>query len=623
MIVDRQTKLKDILKTASGHDFLGYLFYSLGLDENLITKTFIGNIKLGTLKTLTLGQFDDKAMDAFIGLINSFSLDVDTSKCPIKEEWWKEAVFYEIYPRSFKDSNNDGIGDINGIISKLDYLKDLGVNALWICPFYDSPNCDNGYDIRDYKAIMKEFGTLDDVKRLFKQAHDKDIKIIIDLVMNHTSDEHEWFKKSVNNIKPYDDYYIWRDKANNWTSFFSGPAWKYFKQRDQYVLHTFAEKQIDLNWDNPKVRQEMYDIANYWLDLGADGFRLDVVSFISKKMPLEDGNPTIGKLISFYGIEHYFHGPNLDKYLKEFNKNCLKPHNAYTVGECPGVGIEMGRYMTGDDSNELSQIFSFEHMDNPGQVRFNIYDYDIRKAIPELVRWQTQYSNHAWPTVFFNNHDNPRMNSKIDKSGTYNNEVSKMLVTIMMTLKGTPYIYEGEEIGMTNYPFKDLSEYRDIETFNMLEKESVKRGIPENKVMTHLLYGSRDHARTPMQWDSTDYAGFSSVYPWINVNPNYKDINVENELNDEDSILNYYKKAIKLRHDNKVLVYGDFKQVKTNKNYFVYERTLNDDKYLVIINLTNKTLKYPINSDGDIILHNYKDINNKLRPYESLIIKEK
>lgn len=621
MIITRESKIKDIVKTASGHDFLGYLFYTLGLDEYLINNKLIGNIKLKTIKTLTLGKFNDEAIDAFIELINSFNLDVDKSVVPIKEEWWKEAVFYEIYPRSFKDSNNDGIGDINGIISKLDYLKDLGINALWICPFYDSPNCDNGYDIRDYHKIMEEFGTMDDVNRLFDEAHQRDMKVIIDLVMNHTSDEHEWFKKSVQNIKPYDDYYIWRDQPNNWTSFFSQSAWKYFEERKQYVMHIFAEKQIDLNWDNENVRNDMYDIANTWLDLGADGFRLDVVSFISKKMPLEDGNETIGKLITFYGIEHYFHGPHLDEYLNEFHEKCLKPHNAYTVGECPGVGIEMGRYMTGDDSNKLTQIFSFEHIDNPGQVRFNIYDYDIRKAILELVRWQNEYSNHAWPTVFFNNHDNPRMNSKIDPSGKYNNEVSKMLATILMTLKGTPYIYEGEEIGMTNYPFKELDEYRDIETFNMYKKQLQRNNNDQDKALKHVLYGSRDHARTPMQWSIEVNGGFSTQQPWINVNPNYTQYNVEDELKQEDSILNYYKKAIQLRHDNKALVYGSFKQLKTNKNYFVYERELDNNQFLIIINLTNKTLKYPLQPTGKLILSNYKDKQDKLRPFETMIYK--
>lgn len=624
MQISKDTKLIDVLNTAQGNDIVARILYALNIDENIITKTRIKNLKLSALKTLSLGKIDDEVLDVLVNLLNTCNLKLDDEYVPIKETWWKEAVFYQIYPRSFKDSNNDGVGDINGIILKLDYLKDLGINALWICPFYDSPNVDNGYDIRDYKKIMTEFGTLDDVKTLFNEAHERNIKVIIDLVMNHTSDEHVWFKKSMMGIKPYDNYYIWKDKPNNWNSLFSGSAWKYFFNRGQYALHLFATKQMDLNWDNPEVRKEMYDVANFWLDFGADGFRMDVISFISKDEGYKDGNETIGKLTSIKGIEHYFHGPHLDEYLHEFYENTIKKHNAYTVGECPGAGVYTSRYMTGDDQGKITQLFSFDHIDNPGHMRYDIYDFDLRKCVPELVKWQNKYSNHCWPTLFFNNHDNPRMISKIDKTNKYRDPLSKLLITILMTLKGTPYIYQGDEIGMANYPFKDIKEFRDVESLNMFEKEAKRRGLKKHIALKRIISGSRDHARTPMQWSRGKNAGFTSKTPWINVNPDFETINVEDELKDPNSILNYYKKAIKLRHDNKTLVYGEFKQIKSNKNYFIFERQLENEKFIVECNLTSKELSDPLKEINDIklVLTNYQISSIKLQPYEVKVFKK-
>lgn len=620
MEITRKTRLKDVMKSASGHDIIARLLYSLGLDESLISKTPLGNLKVGSLKKLSMNKLNDESIDALLRLLNSLDDEELDENSEIKEEWWKEAVFYQVYPRSFYDSNDDGIGDIKGITMKLDHIKSLGVDAIWCSPFFDSPNCDNGYDIRDYKKIMEEFGTLEDVEELINECHKRDIKIIIDFVMNHTSDEHEWFKKALAGEKKYQDYYVFKDNINNWTSFFSGSAWRYFDELNKYALHLFADKQMDLNWDNPEVRQEMYDIGKFWLDKGVDGFRLDVVAFISKTEGLPDGDKIIGELISFVGIEHYFHGPHLDEYLKEFNHEVLKPYNAYTIGECPGNGIKMSRLITGDDRDELSQLFSFDHIENPGKIRFNIYDFDLRKMIPELVRWQNEYSNHCWPSLFFNNHDNPRMAGKIDHDNKYNNELNKLLVTILMTLKGTPYIYQGDEIGMNNYPFKSIDEYRDIESLNYYEAE-LNKGIDKELALKKLLYGSRDHARIPMQWNNSNYAGFSNHEPWININPDYININVEDEEKDENSILNFYRKLIKLRKDNKSLIYGTFKQIKTNKNYFCFERELNNDKYLIIINLINKELDYPFKIDGQLISSNYLTYSNKLRAYEANIFK--
>ena len=616
-MIERNSRLKDIMKTPSGHDVIARLLYSFGLDENIVTKTPLGNITIGALQKLSFGKLNDASIDALLRLLNSLDEEIiEEDDTPIKEAWWKEAVFYQIYPRSFSDSNHDGIGDIKGITSRLDHIKSLGVDAIWCCPFYDSPNADNGYDIRDYKKIMTEFGTMEDVEELINECHKRDLKIIIDLVMNHTSDEHEWFQKALKGDEKYKDYYIWQKQPNNWISFFSGSAWKYFEERQEYALHLFAEKQMDLNWDNPEVRKEMYDIAGYWLEKGADGFRLDVVSFISKSEGLPDGDPTIGSLVSFTGIEHYFHGPHLDEYLKEFHENCLKKYDAYTVGECPGNGLMMSRMITGDDRNELTQLFSFDHIENPGKIRMDVYDFDLRKMIPEIVRWQTQYSNHCWPTVFFNNHDVPRMCSKIDHEGKYHDAICKLLVTMQMTLKGTPYIYQGDEIGMSDYPFESIEDYRDIEALNYY-KEQLEKGTNEKEILKRLLYGSRDHARTPMQWNDSQYAGFSDREPWLRVNPNHKEINVETEEKDDNSILHFYRRMIRLRKDNPALIYGSFEPIRTGKDVFAYYRQKDGRKFMIIMNLTDKEKDYPFTVHEKLISSNYGVYSNKLRAYEA------
>lgn len=617
MLITKESRIKDVMKSPAGHDVIARVLYSVGVDENLLTG-FLGNLKLKHISKISMDKLDDSFIESLLTVLNSLNEEVLDDNCEIKKEWWKEAVFYEIYPRSFKDSNGDGIGDIPGIISKLDYLKDLGVDALWVCPFYDSPNADNGYDIRDYKKIMKEFGTMKDAEKLLKEAHKRDIKVIVDLVMNHTSDEHEWFKKALKGEKKYEDYYIFKDSPNNWTSCFSGSAWNYIEDKKKYVLHLFAKKQIDLNWENEEVRNEMYDVADYWLSKGADGFRLDVVSFISKDN-LNDGNEQLGDLIGFTGIEHYFHGPKLDEYLKELNTKVLSKYDAYTVGECPGNGIRMSRLITGDDRNELKQLFSFDHIDNPGKVRFLDDNFDLRKMIPELVRWQTQYSNHCWPTIFFDNHDNPRMISKISKGEKNREVVGKLLAILQFSLKGTPYMYQGCEIGMDNTTFNCLEEFRDVESLQYYE-DALSKGKSKEEAFRMLLTGSRDHARTPVSWSDDEYAGFSTVKPWIKVNPSYKHINVKIQESDPHSILNFTKDIIKYRKEHQSLIYGEFKQIKTNKNYFVYTRTL-DEKYMIVMNLTDKQRKYPVKVSGELLFNNYEDVSNSLRAYEAHLYK--
>lgn len=631
-VVTRNTKIKDILKSPAGHDIIAKALYSMGLDVSLISKTPVGNLKISSIEKLTMGKLGDGFIESLLGLLNAEKDVPLTDNAPVEKKWWKEAVFYQIYPRSFKDSNGDGIGDLCGIIEKLDYLKDLGINAIWCSPVYDSPNDDNGYDIRDYRKIMDEFGTMDDFDRLLSEVHKRDMKLIMDLVINHSSDEHEWFKSSVSDKNsPYKDYYIWRDgdentPPNNWDSIFRGSAWNYYPERKQWALHLFSKKQMDLNWENENLRKDLYDMINWWLEKGIDGFRLDVISFISKTEGLPDGNEIIGGLMGFKGCEHYFYGPKLHKYLNEMNLNTFSKYGAFTVGECQGTGIEMSKLMTGDYRKELDVVFSFDHMDNPGKARFSNYKYDLRPMAKELVKWQLHYGNHCWPTVFFENHDWPRMTSKVCPDGYYRNELSKLLAMIQMTFKGTPFVYQGQEIGMTNNDFEKITDFRDVESLNTY-KEKVESGLSEKEAYKIVLFGSRDHARTPMQWSSDINGGFSSGTPWIEVNKNYRVINAEKQISDEKSVYSFYKKMIELRHKYSTLVYGDFELCKKNfKNVLSYYRIgENGEKFLVEINLTDKPQKRSVDSEGfELLISNVlTSRRGDLSPFEANLYKIK
>ncbi|MBR6568421.1 MAG: alpha-glucosidase [Clostridia bacterium] len=522
----------------------------------------------------------------------------------MERKWWKEAVFYQIYPRSFKDSNGDGIGDLRGIIEKLDYLKELGINAIWCSPIYDSPNDDNGYDIRDYEKIMEEFGTMEDFDELLSEIHKRDMKLIMDLVINHSSDEHEWFRSSVSDPEsPYRDYYIWRDgdentPPNNWESLFSGKAWNYYPERKQWALHLFSSKQMDFNWENENLRQDLYKMINRWLEKGVDGFRLDVISFISKADGLPDGNEIIGSMMGFKGVEHYFYGPRLHKYLHEMAENTFNKYDAFTVGECQGTGIEMSKLMTGDYRKELNVVFAFDHIENPGKKRFSQYRYDLRPMAKEMVKWQLNYGNHCWPTVFFENHDTTRMASKVCPDGMYRDELSKLLAVMQMTFKGVPFVYQGQEIGMTNSEFASIDAFRDVESLNYYRQETEK-GADKDEIYRIVKAGSRDNGRTPMCWTAEENAGFTSGTPWIEVIPGYKRINVATEEKDKDSVLNFYRKVIELRHSDDTLVYGDFKLAKEKwKNVLAYYRISDKATYYIEINLTPSQQKKPVTTNG-------------------------
>lgn len=625
MLVNKSSSLGQIMKTPSGYDIIMKALYSVGLSGEFLEKGPLSKLTLEKIQKLSAGKITDEFIESLLGILNSEQDIPLNDDAPIERKWWKEAVFYQIYPRSFKDSNGDGIGDLRGIIEKLDYLKELGINAIWCSPVYDSPNDDNGYDIRNYEKIMEEFGTMEDFDGLLSEIHKRDMKLIMDLVINHSSDEHEWFKSSVSDPdSPYKDYYIWRDgdentPPNNWESLFSGKAWNYYPERKQWAMHLFSSKQMDFNWENENLRKDLYAMINRWLEKGVDGFRLDVISFISKADGLPDGNDVIGSLMGFKGVEHYFYGPKLHKYLHEMAENTFNKYDAFTVGECQGTGIEMSKLMTGDYRKELNVVFAFEHIENPGKKRFSEYKYDLRPMAKEMVKWQLNYGNHCWPTVFFENHDTTRMTSKVCPEGYYRNELSKLLAVMQMTFKGVPFVYQGQEIGMTNSAFKKIDDFRDVESLNYFKQETEK-GEDKDKIYRIVKAGSRDNGRTPMCWTDEDNAGFTTGTPWIEVIPGYRKINVATEEKDENSVLNFYRKMIELRHSDDTLVYGDFRLAKEKwKNVLAYYRISDKATYYVEINLTEKIQKKPVCTNGfkEIITNVSAKRTDELVPFEA------
>ncbi len=554
------------------------------------------------------------------------------------QRWWKEAVVYQIYPRSFYDSNNDGIGDINGIIKKLDYIKDLGVDVIWLCPIYKSPNADNGYDISDYKKVMDEFGKIEDVEKLIKVVHNKGMKIILDLVVNHTSDEHKWFEKSKQSIDgSYRDYYIWKDgngdlPPNNWGSIFGGPAWKYDQKTGQYYLHLFDVKQPDLNWEKTEVRKKIYDRMRWWLDKGIDGFRMDVINMLSKDQSFPDGKVMEDEKYGD-GSKYFLNGPKLYDYLSEMGEEVLFDYDIMTVGETPGFGVDNAIKFSKHEGNDLlDMVFHFEHMsvDRDDKNKWVKKELDLKLLKEIYEKWNKGLYEKGWNSIYLGNHDQPRIVSRFGSENKYREESAKMLATLLLTMPGTPYLYQGDEIGMTNVKFDDIGKYRDVETINHYRAETKSR--PKDEVMEEIYRTSRDNARTPMQWNKNVNAGFSQSTPWINLNPNYKKINVESSLKESDSILNYYKKMIKTRKNNKGLIYGKYDTVLyENESVFAYIRTYKNQKYLIILNFFENYLqiKLPENINFDeynIIISNYKNnkYNNKdihLKPYESLVFK--
>jgi len=554
----------------------------------------------------------------------------------LNKAWWKEAVVYQIYPRSFMDSNGDGIGDINGITEKLEYLQGLGIDVIWLSPVYQSPNDDNGYDISDYQAIMTEFGTMEDFDRMLSRAHELGIKIMMDLVVNHTSDEHAWFvesKKSVDN--PYRDFYIWRkgkedgSEPNNWGSCFSGSAWKYDPQTDMYFLHLFSKKQPDLNWDNPDVREHVFDMMNWWCEKGIDGFRMDVISLISKPEGLPDGVP--GE--NGYADSGCANGPHVHEYLKEMNKKVLSHYNLITVGEASGVTLEEAKKYASADGSELNMVFQFEHVGSgpEGNNRFGKWD-SHKMSLPVwkkiLSKWQTGLEGKAWNSLFLANHDQPRSVSWFGNDSAEYREISaKMLATCLHMMQGTPYVYQGEELGMCNAYFDKLEDYRDIESLNAYKELTETCGVSHEEMMGYLKRISRDNARTPMQWDDSANAGFTTGTPWIKVNSNYKTVNAKQQTTDPDSVFSYYKELIRLRHENDIIVYGEYELLEPqNEELFIYTRTWNNEQLMVLCNFTDKDVVIPaavmaqIPADAQILISNHVgNLEAVLRPYEARV----
>ena len=538
----------------------------------------------------------------------------------INMEWWKKSVVYQIYVKSFQDSNNDGVGDLQGIISRLDYLKTLGVDVLWLTPIFKSPNDDNGYDISDYYDIMDEFGTMEDMDNLLKEANERGIKILMDLVVNHTSDEHKWFieaKKSKDN--EYRDYYIWRDSVdgnepNDLGSTFSGSAWQYDETTGQYYLHLFSKKQPDLNWENGKVRNEVYKMMNFWVDKGIGGFRMDVIDLIGK-VPDEmiTGN-----------------GPKLHEYLQEMNKAALEGKDLLTVGETWGATPDVAKLYSNPERKELSMVFQFEHIgldQIEGKEKWDVKSLELLDLKKVLSKWQTELEGQGWNSLFWNNHDLPRIVSRWGNDKEYRIESAKMLATLLHGMKGTPYIYQGEELGMTNVRFDDINDYNDIESLNMY-KDRLSKGYSHNEIMESIYAKGRDNARTPMQWDDSENAGFTTGTPWLAVNKNYDKINAKQCLQDENSIFNHYKKLIDIRKNNDTIIYGDYKLLcEDDENIFAYVRELNGDKILVVCNFYDKDVEFKFEGDfnySKVLLSNYNDSSKiteklKLRPYEAVM----
>jgi glucan 1,6-alpha-glucosidase len=540
-----------------------------------------------------------------------------------KQNWWQEIVMYQIYPRSFQDSNGDGIGDIQGIISRLDYLEKLGIGGIWISPVYQSPNDDNGYDISDYEAIMDEFGTMSDMELLISEAEKRGIKIIMDLVVNHTSDEHPWFVEARKSEKTkYRDYYIWREAPadgslpNDLKSIFGGPAWQWDEAVGQYYLHLFSKKQPDLNWENEDLRQAIYEMMNFWIDKGIGGFRMDVIDLIGKQ-------PDQGVTGN---------GPKLHDYLKEMNQATFGDKNLLTVGETWGATPEIAKQYSNPQNKELSMVFQFEHIgldEAEGKTKWDVVPLEIGKLKEVFSKWQTELGDEGWNSLFWNNHDLPRIVSRWGNDHEYRVESAKMLAILLHMMKGTPYIYQGEEIGMTNNPVEDIQQIDDIESRNMYF-ERLEEGYSKEDILSSINAKGRDNARTPMQWNDTASAGFTTGHPWLAVNPNYKQINVETALQDDSSIFYTYQKLIVLRKENPIIVWGEFELLEeTAEEVFAYIRSYQDEKWLVVTNFSSTENKFSSSFDmGEVVIQNYphtiKDVGEIiLKPYEAFVVKIK
>ena len=552
------------------------------------------------------------------------------------QKWWQSSVVYQIYPRSFQDSNGDGIGDIPGITKRLPYIRELGADVIWLSPVYQSPNDDNGYDISDYQAINPEFGTMEEFDEMLQTAHSLGLKIVMDLVVNHTSDEHRWFREALKGKdNPYRDYYIWRDPKengdapNNWGSCFGGSAWKYDEASGQYFLHLFSEKQPDLNWDNPKVRDEVFSMMDWWLKKGIDGFRMDVISLISKPEELPDGTPGASGYASFNFVAN---GPHIHEYLQEMNRRVLSKYDIMTVGETSGVTVEEAKKYASLSGKELNMCFQFEHVgldDDPVRGRYGFGKLSLPDFKANLTKWQNELEGKAWNSLYFENHDQPRSVSRWGSdSSEYRERSAKMLATCLHMMKGTPYVYQGQELGMTNCPWESLDEINDIESLGNVRQHMANGLLTGEEAVEVMRRTSRDNARTPMQWDDSDCAGFTTGKPWLKINPNYQSVNAAEELKRDDSVFHYYQKLISLRKQLDVIVDGTYELLEQDDpDLFVYTRTLGTEKLLVVCNFAGRQRSFRVPEEfagGEILISNNERksaADPVVEPYESFVVR--
>ncbi|MGO1383375.1 MAG: alpha-glucosidase [Arachnia sp.] len=607
--MDRTSTVGDVYDHPLGRDIIDKVMLQMGHSSRWVDNPLVRRVRLGTAERFGRPFTGEGFTDSLLTLLNDVSDSPNRTTGPVKPRWWKEAVFYQVYPRSFADANGDGVGDLRGIINHLDHLHDLGIDCLWLSPIFASPNEDNGYDISDYRAVMDEMGTLDDVDELIAACHARGMRIILDLVVNHSSSQHEWFKEARRDPDgPFGNYYVLRtgDPAvppNNWASYFSGPAWTWLEDAKRWALRLFAPGQPDLNWDNPEVRREVADIVGWWLERGIDGFRLDVINFISKREGLPDGNAFVGSLMEFTGVEHYFHGPNLHRYLAELRRDGFQRHGetkeapgqdptAVMIGETPGIGVETARLLTAEDRQELDLIFNFDHLENPGRTRWDDYTYDLNHLKAYVIQRESRLGSGDWVSLFWENHDNPRMISKVNPDPLYRTVLGKALATLQLLGRGTPFIYQGQEIAAINQAFPDISVFRDIESINRFSHH------PSGAVdLDVVLPGSRDHARTPMRWDDSSNHGFTTGEPWIGFHEHSTGFTVAEQREDPDSVLNFYKRLIALRRDHPALRLGDAHFVFADRrDYFAWIRELDGESFLIEVNLSAGTISRPHHS---------------------------
>ena len=628
---DRNATVAEVYAHPLGRDIIDKMLLQTGRNAAWVRNPLVSRLRLRQLDKFLGRMFGPGFVDTLVDLLADCPESPPRLDGPIAATWWKRAVFYQIYPRSFADSNGDGIGDLPGILAKLPYLDDLGIDCLWLSPIFTSPNKDMGYDIADYRSVMAEMGTIDDLRRLIAACHERGMRIILDLVANHTSDEHPWFKDALADPEgAHGDYYFLRDgdpetPPNNWTSFFSGPAWR--RIGEKWALHLFAPEQPDLNWDNPAVRREVADIVRFWLAEGVDGFRLDVINYISKRDGLPDGNATVGQVMGFTGVEHYFHGPRLHDHLAQlrreaFTRMGVEPgHEApgsdarpIMIGETPGAGIEVARLLTSSQRDELDLIFSFDHLETPGHVRWDEYAYDLNFLKHYYIDYQSRLGSDDWMSLFFENHDNPRMISKVNPDPRFRDQLGKALATILLTMRGTPFIFQGQEIGAVNQDFPDESALRDVESLSLLASEGPGAW---GKIMA----GSRDHARVPMRWDRDEHWGFTRGTPWIKAFDDSVGYSVAAQEHNPDSVLRYYRRLIWLRRSNPTLSLGSIRFIDADvKDYFAWFREHNGERWFIEVNLSGHPLRRRHRERNlEIVAGTAKDRSGPMEPYEALV----